>query len=78
MDAICFSAPIPMKFCVHSIIIEKVHIGKLGFNNLSNNKNRPIVCMAAIRNIGPIRLVPTYIQRAEIKSMCVKLYKDST
>lgn len=57
--------------------IENKEYCKFGNNILINNKIQPIVCTAGVRYISPIRLVPTYIQRAAIKSMCSKFHKDS-
>lgn len=32
--------------------------------------------MAAMQYIGPIRLLPTYLQSATIRTTCVKIHKE--
>lgn len=48
-----------------------------GCHILVNNRQRPILCMAAIRQIGPIRLVPIYLQRVAIRSIGTKFHQGS-
>lgn len=58
---------------MHIVYNEKVQCNKLaGRNFLTINKYRHLVCMAATRYSAPIRLIPTYSQRASIGSMCAQ------
>lgn len=56
---------------------EKVGCFKFGCYILTSNLFKPILCMAAIWYIGPMRLVPTYLQCAAIRSMSAKFHQDT-
>lgn len=52
-------------------------IHKFNYNALTYTKNWLMVCMTSIRYTGPIRVVSTYVQRAAIRTMCVKFQQKS-
>lgn len=58
-------------------IWKKDRCSQFGYNILPKNKAWPIVFLAAMRYIGQIVLVPTYIELAAIISMCAKFHHDS-
>lgn len=55
------------------IYIEKL-FSKFGCNFLTNNKNRPNWLCG---NYTILLLVPTIIQRAKVKNMCTKIFRDN-
>lgn len=65
-----------MKFYMHIVYIEKVRHSKFCCIILTNYKNCSILCIAAIRYIGPIWLVSIIIYSD--KKMCVKFHQDSS
>lgn len=73
---ICYSDHILMKFNRNIIYIEKIWCSKFGYNILTNNRNRPIVRMTAIRYICSIQLVSTHIQSTVIRNMYTKFQQD--
>lgn len=75
MAAICYSDFILMKFYLHITYMLKIPYSKFANNILTNNKIQPIFCMAPMRYIGHIRLLPTCIQRAT--SICGKFHQDN-
>lgn len=76
--AICYSGAILMTFCLHIINGFKVTCSKFDCNILTNNKNQPIVCMAAIRYIRPIWLVPPYLYCEAIRDLCAKFHQETS
>lgn len=74
MAAIGYSSPIFIKYYIIAIYMERLRCSEFGYNIFKYNKNELIVCMVAIRYIGPIRLVPTYLQRAAIGNKYVKFH----
>lgn len=59
----------PVLMNMHIIYVECCQFER---DILTKKKKRAIVCMAAIRYIGLIRLVPTYIQYVAIRNTCTK------
>lgn len=47
---------------MQSIYIENSRCNEFDYNILTNNSSRAIVCIPAIRNVDPIRLVPIDLQ----------------
>lgn len=56
----------------------RVRFSKLGCNILINSKDRPIVCLTAIRYIGSIGLFRTHLVRVAIISMSAEFQQDSS
>lgn len=52
MAAIYYSGAILMNFYMHTLYMEIIDCSKFGYNFLTNNENRPIVLMAAIRYVS--------------------------
>lgn len=64
----------PALMNMHIIYVECVRCCQFERDILTKKKKRAIVCMAAIRYIGLIRLVPTYIQYVAIRNTCTKFH----
>lgn len=67
-----------MKSYKHIIFIKNYIFAKFDYNILKNNKNQPIVNMAAIRYIALILLFLTYLQCAAMSSMYTKFHQCSS